>query len=714
MLDKFFNIHNERANFAQLLIFMAIAFTFSLMFRQVYLAEVSRFMDISYHGSYYIINNNDGFYFAEGARDILAGFHQPNDLSPVDYPLSKLTAFLAKIFHIDLNTLIFYLPGVLGSLLVVPLILLGYELGSVFLGFLAALLAPIVWSYYHRTMYGYYDTDMLVIVLPLFAIWGVVRALIRKSFLSYWVAPLFLIVAIVWHSGLYQVANGIFVMALLYVLIFDRDKRNFLYLALLLVALLHLPLLIKIALLFILNFLFFKFETALESHMRYFLIGVVGVYTVFGASEWIASIVHSGYFTRSSITQEAGLKFFSVINTVREAGHISFDTLVHRISGSYLGFFVGALGYLLLLIRYPVMMVSLPMVVLGLYAMWGGLRFTIFAVPFFALGDAFVVLLIAKQIEKIFLNEKWGRVAYYLFSLLAILGFIYPNFTHAQKYIMPPVFNAHEIDILQKFKKIAKRDDYVLTWWDYGYPIRYYADVKTLVDGGKHSGDVNFPVSFALSTTSQRASYNMAVLDVYFTEKFYKDHNNSTAYVEAMMKHYGFSDPDEFLQFLQEPIDLPKVKEDIYYYLPLRMLDIFPTVARFSQVDLKTGKVEQEHFFYQSRNFTKRGDILYLGRGIELLLKRAALKVGNRELPLSRYTTILFDKNGKSEVKTQLITPMAMINIIHLPQMRRILVVDNSFYDSVYFQLYLFDNYDKELFEPVIIDPFVKIYRLKK
>ncbi len=56
--------------------------------------------------------------------------------------------------------------------------------------------------------------------------------------------------------------------------------------------------------------------------------------------------------------------------------------------------------------------------------------------------------------------------------------------------------------MLDKLKKISKREDYVVSWWDYGYPLRYYSDTKTLIDGLKHKGDVNFTPS-AILTQSQ-------------------------------------------------------------------------------------------------------------------------------------------------------------------------------------------------------------------
>ena len=76
-------------------------------------------------------------------------------------------------------------------------------------------------------------------------------------------------------------------------------------------------------------------------------------------------------------------------------------------------------------------------------------------------------------------------------------------YKHIDSYRVPTVFNADEVKVLNKLKDIAQREDYVVSWWDYGYPLRYYADVKTLVDGGKHSGVVNFPVSYMLKQLSR-------------------------------------------------------------------------------------------------------------------------------------------------------------------------------------------------------------------
>jgi len=41
------------------------------------------------------------------------------------------------------------------------------------------------------------------------------------------------------------------------------------------------------------------------------------------------------------------------------------------------------------------------------------------------------------------------------------------------------------------------------------------------------------------------------------------------------------------------------------------------------------------------------------------------------------------------------------------------LVMDDFYYNSSYIQMFVFENYDKKLFKPVILTPRVKIYKVE-
>jgi len=166
-MNGLLELKEDRIKIKYFLFLMFVAFVFSIAVRMIWVEQFSS-VDAFKWNSQLMINTNDGYFYAEGTRDILKGFHQENDHSPIDSPLSKLTAMLASIFPISFETLILYMPTFFGSLLVVPIMLIGRVFNQDKVGFVAALLGGIVWSYYNRTMTGYYDTDILVVVLPTF------------------------------------------------------------------------------------------------------------------------------------------------------------------------------------------------------------------------------------------------------------------------------------------------------------------------------------------------------------------------------------------------------------------------------------------------------------------------------------------------------------------------------------------------------------------
>ena len=109
-----------------LLLMIILAFIFSVGLRIYWVYWASEYPQFFWNDQL-MINTNDGYAFAEGARDYLAGFHQPNDLSYIDFPLAKLTAWLKMILPFSFESIILYLPTILSSLIVVPILLISSE-----------------------------------------------------------------------------------------------------------------------------------------------------------------------------------------------------------------------------------------------------------------------------------------------------------------------------------------------------------------------------------------------------------------------------------------------------------------------------------------------------------------------------------------------------------------------------------------------------------
>jgi dolichyl-diphosphooligosaccharide--protein glycosyltransferase/undecaprenyl-diphosphooligosaccharide--protein glycosyltransferase len=654
-----------------------------------------------------MINTNDGYWFAEGARDILSGTHQQYDLSPINNAVSVMTAFFAKILPISFETIILYMPTFLGSLLVVPVILIARIFKLTYVGFIAALLSGIVWSYYNRTMTGYYDTDMLNIVLPTFVLWSIMFNVDKKKNRFLPLIAIFMILYSWWYPQSYSLHLAMAILLFIYTLVFERkDDFNYKIILVMMISMAMISWMIKLSLIGVLFLLFhYKNELVNKKVILALLLASIALLIFSGGVAPIIAQVKGYIFRESSANIDTSFHYYGILKTVREAGQIPFETFANRISGHTITFVLSTIGYILFAIRYPLMWLALPMIGLGFMALKGGLRFTVYAVPINALGLGYLIFLISSYI-------KDSKKSFLLIATLTILALI-PNIKHIIGYKVPTVFNKDEVAILDQLKGIASREDYVLTWWDYGYPIRYYSDVKTLIDGGKHAGDVNFPVSFSLGE-SQVASVNMARLDVEYSEKAYKEGLKGD-YLSLMMKDYNILDPDDFLTSLEDKeFKLPSKSRDVYFYLPYKMLGIFPTVLMFENINLKDGKSKQPPFFYYAPRFQETKETLNLGSGITMDKKSATLQIGQNKVQAKRFVTVGYDQDKKLQKNEQIINPNSDISIIFMQSYNAFLVLDEKMYNSTYIKLFVLEDYDKELFEPSIMTPYAKVYKIKR
>ncbi len=681
-----------------------------------------------FHGQF-MINTNDGYFWAEGARDLLSGtttnpdakdffdrFHQLHDLSPVATAAAELTAFFAYILPFSFESVIFYMPVFLSSLVVVPIILIAKSLKNLEMGLIAALLASIAWSYYNRTMAGYFDTDMLNIVLPMFLLWSIIWAIRTKQDIYLLLTALDILVYRWWYPQSYALETSFFGLILFYTLLFDREnKYNYKLLAMMLFAMMGLPEYVRLVIVFI-AYVTLKKESMQQYVYHVLALGLLMYFVTGGFTPiWVKL---KGYVFKDVISVgEEGLKlhFFTVMQTIREAGHIPFETFANRISGSPITFVISLTGYAYLSYRHKIMLLALPLVGLGFLASVGGLRFTIYAVPILAFGIAFLITELASLMP----TSKLKVLSMLVFTL----AILYPNYKHIVAYKVPTVFSANEVKTLDTLKHIATREDYVIGWWDYGYPIRYYADVKTLADGGKHSGSVNFPLSYIL-TKPQDVAAKMARLDVEQTEKIFAfvdankkliEDKNLTIFstIEQMTTEYGFKDTNDFLLSLQTDIKLPKKTRDIYFYLPFKMINILPTVDLFSNINLMSGKQGAKPFFFVSRNFKDMGDKINFGRGLYLDKKTGNVIIGHQHVPLKRFVKTAYDKHMKLHVDEKLLNITGNLNIIYMSNYNTFLILDDAMYNSLYIQLMVLEKADSKLFEAVELNPNVKIYKLK-
>jgi dolichyl-diphosphooligosaccharide--protein glycosyltransferase/undecaprenyl-diphosphooligosaccharide--protein glycosyltransferase len=699
-------LEEERTSLRTLLILIAIAYLFSVSMRFIWVNAVNQAPQFHWNNEL-MINTNDGYFYAEGARDILKGQHESNSLSPVDNPIAKTTAFLAMIIPVSFETLILYMPAFLGSLVVIPLILIGRALNQVTLGFIASLVGSIAYSYYNRTMTGYYDNDMLNIVFPIFESYSLILALTHQR--TRYLIPITVSVAMYqwWYPQAYALDSALFVLIIVYALIFDRKNTYYYKIALfMLIGILTIPVIAKIALA-LLIFSFFHYRSELAQKLFFPLFGlIIAMYFYTGGFDTISGLLNAYVFRASSVVPNAeSLTYYNVINTVREAGHIPFTLFAERISGHTITFIAACIGYIMAIIAYRPLMVTLPLAGLGFIAMSSGLRFTIYAVPAMAIGIAYVIVYLSRFVQIV-------SVRYILMILLTIAA-LFPNYNHIKEYIMPTVMLKEEVKALDELKKVATQKDYVVAWWDYGYPIRYYTDVKTWIDGGRHGGDSNYPAAFVLTAPDSSSAAHLMRLYSESMERGAIDTNKTKNDFEYLMEKEGFKDPNDFLTALTLPdYKVPKKTRDVYLYLPLRMIEIFPTVALFSNLDLTGKNQPQQPFFYSTQSVQDTGQTLELGQGLSIIKATSTLKMGMQSIPIKSFYQVGYDSQQKVHVNQQNFASEGL-SVIYMASYNQFLVVDDYYLKSQYIQMFVFENYDKNFFEPVVMSPMTKIFKLK-
>jgi len=714
----------------KIILYISFSFLFSIAMRMIWILQFSGIEEVTFN-NVFMINTNDGYFYAKGARDILSGIAiNTNDLASSQSALSNLTAFIAKTIPISFEKILFYMSTFFASLLVIPLILIGKKIDNLEVGLIAALFSSIAWSYYNRTMVGYYDTDMLNIVFPTLLLWSLIWAVETKKDIFLLFTAFDILAYRWWYPQSYALEFSFFTLILLYLFyLIVKTKKPYvkLYenieiayvlqlLTIMLLSMVQIEMTLRVMLVFG-YFMLFR-QIRWHKHLLIMLLMSFIIFLATGGFDPIWGQLKGYVFKQSILVGEEGLQlhFFTVMQTVREAGQISFETFANRISGHTITFICSLIGYIWLSLKQKSMLLALPMLGLGFLALSGGLRFTIYAIPVLALGLGYVIV----QVSSLLTNNLSNRVIQKIFKYTLLFIFtsmaLYPNIIHIINYKIPTVFTKNEVEVLDKLKSKLNREDYVVSWWDYGYAIRYYSDVKSLSDGGKHGGDINFPISFML-LSNQEKSAKMARLDVEYTEKRFRENDlksdSSVSNIEQMTLDYGFNNTNDFLDSLSKSIDLPAQTRDIYFYLSHRKMDILTTISMFSNRDLMTGKKKEQLFFYESNNIKQNKNNIDLGNGIILFKDTGKITIGKEKIKINNFILTYYDPNGKLQKREKTIDTTSPISVIYMKNYNKFLVVDQKMYNSTYIQLFVLENYDKNLFEPITLSPLSKVYKLK-
>jgi len=717
MLGKIKNLYhgfewaNIKADKKTILTIILIAYVFGVAIR-FFITYKQMGNELFMFNSTPIIKSPDGYFFAEGARDILAGAEAPNDgRSPTDRLISQMTALLYHVVPgISFEWFIYALPAIIAPLLVIPVVMLGIEAGSALIGFFASLVAVSAIGFYYRTFAGYYDDDFLVLILPFFFGYGLVRHLRVQNY----TALVYAVLSATIYSIAYGNANAIMMMMLLvyavYIVKYDRkNSSHYLLLAAALLAISGLPVLQKIVVVVAALFLFRNNANNIKTSIIALAIGF-SVFAFYGGLHGVFDRLNYYIFKPQANTDTMQLHFFSTLKTVAESQYSDFNAVFKNFSGNIYLFFAGLFGFIVLLVRDRRFSVLLPLLFAGFMAIDGGTRFTPYGSPILAIGLLYFVVLVLSFISK-------DNIRYSVLSI-ATICFMYPSYQEFKNFDPPSVVLNSEANTLSSLSKIIKPNDYIYSWWDYGYQNRYYTKAKTMSDGGAQEGGSVYIESMALNMPSPLFAANLLRDAAETREKVLKNHLISKGSVLGDIMSYGMNksnNPWALMSKMAQTdyIGMPKTRE-IYWQMPFRMLQIFGVIQKFAATDPITGRMNTKTVYAvtgDSSEDAKR--VNFSNHGIVVDKETAMVEYMGQKFPLGSYMRVVRNADGSTVAENKVLSSSRIV-LLYMASYNTYLVMDSETFMSNFIQMFVLGNYDANLFELVDDSQMMKVFRLKK
>ncbi|CAM2897330.1 STT3 domain-containing protein [Helicobacter burdigaliensis] len=532
-----------------------------------------------------ILTSYDSYFYAKSTKEFLESFS-------FDIPLLSFVAgIFAKVFGLSftLSFLSVIASASFGVILYIWCFVLLKEyskfstLGQKILAFLGAFLALSSPHFYQRTGAGYFDTDMLILSLPLLSLLFLYLHLLKANFKYLIFFSLFGLFATIWHNG---VQNILFLSFLLYLFISFvlYFKKSYSILEILQVSSLFLIVLVPTYFSFFALFILLCLFKGGSKKLIFigFLIALIFSF-YFGLFNPIISQIKAYLFGKVQYSKH--YIYASVISSILETTPSNFTNLIAR-SGGMVSFFLGIFGFLVLGFynftkkSFYSFALLLPFCLLGFASFKLGVRFSMFLAPILALG--FVVIFVFLQ--------KFLKKATLIFSAFCFI-LVLVNLS----YTLPkPILDSSIISSFKALDQKIKKGDILFSWWDYGYALSYFTKGTILIDGGRHSGGVNYPISLILLSSSSNLAKNLSLALASKMEELPKSKWNFV--YESLLQDYK-ANPKDFQTILEKEKPLLIPKGDVYWVLPTQMLALLKNIDSFSSLNILNGKKYKDKFF---------------------------------------------------------------------------------------------------------------------
>jgi hypothetical protein len=647
-------------------------------------------------GSFISILTHDAALYGHYAKCLLNNQPHIVDVHSIEYLIYTLVTFTP----FSLDQILYFSPMFLAPLVVIPTLLLAkHYIDSKSILFAIGIFSGIGFGFYSRSYLGYFDTDTLNLFFVMFILYGVVTYVKSRATNRLIVLLLSNLLFMTWYHSSIPLIYGLNGLFLLYLFIQDYKKtENYKVALLVIVSIIPLSFAYKLLLLASL-FIVFRFLNLSYKYYLFTSIFVLLFLLLFQFDIVELLMFHSKrYLFRETMLLKDGFYFVPPMDSIAESSKASFQAIITLLSGNIIILMVSLVGYLLLLTKHKEMLLSLPLIAIGLGSFIMGPRFHFYATAILIIGFFYLAYVLMKSI-------KLKSVLILPITLLLSTPLMYESYKtiyHWNKQAYP-IFTAQQIKVLQKLEQEVKPSDYAVTWWDYGWPLKYYTGLNTIIDNGIHHAD-NYLIAQILLSQEAGFTYNTI-------EYFYELHQEThTEVMPRALQNYN-SMYDFWEDIRNQTLHKPH-KVDKYIILPFQIAQFGYTMYKFKNIDPITGKrLDENQIFLQYYIVGEDKRFIYLTDHTKLDKQtftvvnsdQSILHLSSLDLTFSNGTT----PNVKQFKSLYIEKPKAIV------YGNKFYIVSDDFYHSLLIQMLIFGNYDKNYFELYHLDQTMAIYKVK-
>lgn len=662
-------------NLATLLIFLCVVAVYGLSYYQ----RQAGFNEWMADRSGYVIEHvtamstMDSYHWLKMAREIDAGTFQPGQRDPLrGYPdleaypeqpslLAHAIRFASRFTEGDYYRGALLLPPLLAGLFVFPLFLYCNTLGFGASAVLGGLIGSFSVAYHARSNHGYVDTDMLNLFFPLLVSAFIVLIGREKSFRSNLLLAICAGIAMNLFNWWYQ-----------------QPGFYLIYLPFIVGHLLLIRVPWKQAVLMLLVF-------SVAAGPQIVLQSATSFYGFFNA-----------YFFPKFSGQIAWPEIFE---TIVEAQNPALTAKLERVHGLLPMVLAGLAGLACLYaLRWKRMLPITPLLLIGLWSLFGPRRFAMYLAPFIGVGIGVLIELLARQAGDRFRSHRLAAPSIAV-TLMMVLFFSTTGYTayHTTPGAMP---DAATIRSVLEVKKRVPKHSAMLTWWDRGYPLMDIGEFATYHDGALHGYSRTTLIGKALTSDRQE---EMAALIAYLEKHGFEELDT-----EIVARNL---DGREMMQTVfSHP---PHIQAgNIYVLYNEHMLRAFGSISMFGTWDFDSKSSDPMSYEYMNC-FSQVGSTINC-RGAKVDLNRGMIGDGSYEVPLK---AALFVNDGN--VVERIDYPGRgngdyLQVVMKRGQVLEVQVLEERLFRTNFNQQFVLGNYDRRYFEEVYNDfPVARAFRVR-